>query len=142
MVCTPNPCNEAVPPPVSFVDWVEPPRVTADGRFTLVARVHEGHDLIIANPTPPAGRLNINFSNNGVLYGSILPVDDTPGWKWKEKETTWEADVYTYRDKVLTVVAQIPSAAATHPGFRMCLWRGGATVDDTYILGCMGVEQP
>lgn len=142
VVCDPIPCNEATAPPISYVDWVERPRVTADGTFTLVARVHEGHDLIIANPAPPVGRLNVNFSNAGVLYGSILPVDNTPDWKWREKETTWEADVYSYEGKVLTVVAQIPTAAATHPGFRMCLWRGGATREDTYILGCTEVIQP
>ena len=141
-VCNPSPCNEATPPAISLVDWVESPRVTADGKFTLIARVHVGHDLIIANPAPPVGRLNVNFSNDGVLYGSILPADNTPGWKWKEKPTTWEADVYDYEDRVLTVVAQIPPAAATHPGFRMCLWRGGATREDTYILGCTEVTQP
>ena len=124
------------------MDWVEPPQVTADGKFTLVARVHEGHDIVIANPAPPIGRGNIHFSSGSEVYGSIWPVDNTPGWRWKEKPGTWEADVYNYEDRVLTVVAQIDSAAATHPGFRMCLWRGGATREDTYILGCTKVIQP
>ena len=140
--CTPKPCNTAPAPTFAHVDWIEPPQVTADGKFTLVARVHDGHDLIIATPAPDSGRLNLHFSRGSALFGSILPVDNTPGWKWREKPTSWEADVYTYENNVLAVVAQINPAAATHPDLRMCLWRGGATRDDTYILGCTEVEQP
>ena len=140
--CSPKPCDTDYAPVVAHVNWVKPPQVTADGKFTLVARIHNGHDLIIATPAPNGGRLNLHFSRGSTLFGSILPVDNTPGWKWSEKPTTWEADVYTYENKVLTVEAQINPAAATHPNLRMCLWRGGKTRDDTYILGCTEVEQP
>ena len=50
--------------------------------------------------------------------------------------------MYDYVGKTLTVVAQIDPAAATHPDLRMCLWSGGKTREDTYILGCIEVEQP
>lgn len=138
--CTPKPCN------TSFVgdhlDWIKPPQVSAGGEFSLVARIHDGHDLIVATPAPDGGRLNLHFTSESVIYGSILPVDNTPGWRWKEKPSSWEADVYSYEGKVLTVIAQIDPAAATHPGLRACLWSGGATREETYILGCREVEQP
>ena len=141
VVCDPMPCNENTAPLTANVDWVEPPQVTSDGTFTLVARVHDGHDLKIANPKD-GGRMNVNFSGDGETYGSILPVDDTPGWSWKAKPGSWEADVYTYENKILTVKAKIDPSANTHEGFQMCLWAGGKTRDDTYILGCTEVEQP
>lgn len=135
-------CHEEYAPIVGHVDWLEPPVVSASGRFSFKARVHDGHDLKIATPEPNGGRYNVNFSSGGELYGSVLPVDNTPGWKWGEKPHWWEADVYDYVGKTLTVVAQIDPAAASHPGLRMCLWSGGKTREDTYILGCIEVEQP
>lgn len=140
--CNPSPCHTDTAPVVAYVDWLEPPKVTASGRFTFKARVHDGHDIKIATPAPNGGRLNVHFSRGGDIYGSVLPVDNTSGWKWSDKPTAWEADVYTYEGNVLAVVAQINPNAATHPGLRMCLWSGGATRGETYILGCIEVEQP
>ncbi len=139
----PEPCNrnEDIPPISGHVDWLEPPTVTSSGEFSFKARIHDGHDLIVGDPSPEGGRLNVHFSRGDNVYGSVLPVDNTEGWRWKEKPTTWEADVYDYKNKVLTVVAQINPDAATHQGLRMCLWSGG-TREDTYILDCIEVERP
>ena len=142
IACTPAPCNQKVTPHTMYVDWVRPPRVSAGGEFSLVARIHDGHSLEVATPAPNGGRLNLHFSVGSTLYGSILPVDNTPGWSWKSKPGQWVADIYDYENRVLTVAAQINPAAATHPGLRMCLWSGGKTREETYILGCIEVEQP
>ena len=108
----------------------------------MVARVHDGHDLVVATPAPNGGRLNLIFSDGPDLYGNILPVDNTPGYRWKERPGAWVADVYDYEDKLLTVVAQMDPSAATHEGLRLCLWRGGYSREETYILDCLRVEQP
>ena len=107
-----------------------------------MARVHDGHDLVVPNPGPDGGRLNLIFSDGPDLYGHLLPVDNTPGYRWKEKPGAWIADVYDYEDKVLTVVAQMDLDAAVHEGLRICLWTGGYSREETYILDCQRVEQP
>ena len=140
--CSPPPCNTRVAPGSSHVDWIELPRITANGEFSLVARVHEGHELVVATPAPNGGRLNLIFSDGPDLYGHILPVDNTPGYRWREKPGQWIADVYDYEDKILTVVAQMDLAAVTHEGLRLCLWTGGYSRQETYILDCQHVEQP
>ena len=140
--CSPPPCNTRVAPRSGHVDWIEPPRITASGEFSLVVRVHEGHDLVVATPAPNGGRLNLIFSDGPDLYGHILPVDNTPGYRWKEKPGAWVADVYDYEEKVLTVVAQMGPDAAVHEGLRICLWTGGYSREETYILDCQHVEQP
>ena len=137
----PEPCNRDYRPVISHVEWLEPPQVDSDGRFTLIARIKEDHDLVIANPKD-GGRLNLHFTKDQALYGSILPANNIVGYKWKTKPSSWEADVYDYVDNTLTVQAQIDPAAATFDGLEICLWRGGATREETYILGCTDVEQP
>ena len=108
--CTPMPCNTDFAS--DHLDWIEPPRVSAGGEFSFAARIHDGHDLIVATPAPDGGRLNLHFSSGSAVYD---PVDNTPGGSWKVKSGTWEADVYRHEDKVLTVIARIDPAAATHP---------------------------
>lgn len=133
--------KEDFAPVIGHVDWIERPSVTASGSFAFVARVHSGHDLVVATPTPGGGRFNVNFSWGGELYGTVMPVDNTPGWSWGDHPTRWEADVYDYENKLLTVEAKISVELARDPNLRMCLWRGG-TREETYILGCIKVEQP
>ena len=71
--CSPPPCNSQTAPRSGHVDWIELPRITASGEFSLVARVHDGHDLVVPNPGPDGGRLNLIFSDGPDLHGHIAP---------------------------------------------------------------------
>ena len=136
----PEPCARDTVPFISYVDWVQKPQISANGELSLIAQIHDGHDLIL----PEGGSIwvsNIGLSDDKAdYYGSVLPPSQ-PGWNWEPSPWQWIADTYTYQERTLTVIAQIDPAAAIHPGLRVCLWSGGA-VSEAYILGCADIEQP
>ena len=124
------------------ITWLDPPEVDDTGRFTLEAQVRKGHTLV---PTSLAAgtRTNVVLTDGGKnLIGNVLPAADKPGVRWKAKPGQWIADAYRYQDRVLTVAADIGPEAATTPGLRVCIWRGGMTREETYPLGCTSVRQP
>ena len=129
-------CQMDYEPTFSRVDWIQKPQVSADGRFSLIAQVGAGYDLTI--PGLNGGSANVVFSDGPALYGSVLPPSG-PGWNWNPAPNQWIASAYEYRDKTLTVVAQVAPAVATHPGLRLCLWTGGTMSE---ILDCVALDQP
>lgn len=135
----PEPCAWDTVPIASHVDWVQKPQISASGILSLTAQINDGHNLIL--PGGASGEINnISLTESSNLYGSVVPPSQ-PGWNWNLKPGLWIADTYTYQARILTVIAQIDPAAATHPGLKVCLWSGG-DVSEAYILGCADIEQP
>ena len=128
-------CQMDYEPVFSRVDWIQKPQVSADGRFSLIAKVDAGYDITI--PGLNGGAANVVFSDGPALYGSVLPPGG-PGWSWNPVPNQWIASTYEYRNRTLTVVAQVAPAVATHPGLRVCLWTGSTRSD---ILDCVGIDK-
>ena len=140
--CSPKPCNTDYRPLRGHADWLEPPSITAAGEFSLTARVHDGHDLAVPSLVRDDGGLNVISTSKSNLHGYILPPDNSSQYNWVLEPGAWVAKRYRYKDRVLTVVAKIDKAAATHKGLEICLWTGGSAKQESYILDCVSVEQP
>ena len=134
-----DPCARDTVPLLGNVDWVEGPEISATGELSLIARIHEGHNLILPGGAN-GGVSNIALTAGSNLYGSVVPPSQ-PGWNWNPGPGLWVADTYIYRERTLTVIAQIDPAASTHSGLMVCIWSGGGAAE-AYLLGCADVEQP
>ena len=141
-----EPCVLDTVPFIGHVDWVQKPQISVSGELSLIAQIHDGHNLILPDGASEWVS-NINLSDDkanhdgiDVYYGSVVPPSQ-PEWNWVPIPGQWIADTYTYQERTLTVIAQIDPAAAIHPGLKVCLWSGGA-VSEAYISGCEYIEQP
>ena len=127
-------CQVDYEPHASLVDWVQEPKVSADGQLSFIATIDKRYQLTI--PGLDGGAANVVFSVGSSLYGTVLPPSG-PGWSWNPSVNQWIADTYEYRDRTLTVVAQVNPAVSTHPGLRLCLWTGGNAAD---VLDCTNLD--
>ena len=134
-----EPCALDTVPIRSSVDWVQKPRISATGELSLIAQIHEEHNLILPGGAN-GGVSNVALSDGPILYGSVVPPSE-PGWDWNPEPGLWIADSYTYQERTLTVTVQIDPAAVTHSDVRVCLWSGGAATE-AYVLGCADIERP
>ena len=134
-----EPCAWDNVPSTSSVEWIQEPRISANGELSLIAQIHEEHLLILPVRTN-GGVSNVALSDGPNLYGSVVPPSQ-PGWNWNPGPGLWVADTYTYQERTLTVISQIDPTAATHSGLRVCLWSGGAA-SEAYILACADIERP
>ena len=136
--CGPD-CAWDYAPLVGSVDWVQRPRISESGILSLVARVKNGHSLIL--PGSYGGSSNISLTDGGdKLYGSVLPPAG-PGWQWTVAPGQWIASRYEYHNRTLSVTARIAPEAVNHEGLTLCLWTGG-TGQRNEILDCVTVERP
>ena len=136
----PAPCAQDTVPKIGHVDWVQRPQISASGKLSLIAQIHDGHNLTIPS-VASGGFSNVGLSDSkGNFYGDVVPPSQ-PGRSWKARPGQWIADTYDYQASTLTVVAHIDPAAATHLGLKVCLWNGGF-MSEAYILGCAFIERP
>ena len=136
-----DPCETDYEPLFSPLDWIEGPMVTASGELTLVVKLDEDNELPFRNHRDSHGQvLDVLLTESYGYYGSVVPRL-TDGTYWAPEPSLWVADIYHFRNRELTVRAQIDTAAATHDGLEVCIWTD-APEGSSDLLGCKRIAQP
>ena len=136
-----HPCDHDYEPTRDYVEWELRPSVSSAGVLTLLARIDAGIDFIFPNAEGGSYSNIALTSATHDLLGTIVPPA-RPDWHWTPEPGLWVASEYRYSNNTLSVRAQMDTAAATHPGLRLCLWSGGTTDEQNQVLGCAPVQQP
>ncbi len=136
--CPSPPCAWDYEPVISKVSWEQRPTLGVDGSFSFIARIEEGHSLVLPSRTQQ-GVSNVALVAGTTLYGSVIPPAG-PGYSWDPAPGQYIAHTYEYVGDRLTVEARLSGNLYSTPGMEMCLWSGGTT-SQAYILGCTGVDK-
>ena len=90
--CPSPPCAWDYAPAISQVSWEQAPRMSADGSFSFIARIHEGHTLILPS-IAQRGVSNVSFVTGPTLHGSVIPPA-RPGYSWNPVTGQYIAHTY------------------------------------------------
>ena len=133
-------CDWDFVPLVGGVEWLDPPKVLANGLLSLRVRVGEKEKLTFPNQ-PGGGASNIALTNGGTkLYGMVIPPAP-PGMTWNPTPGQWVADTYHLRGGVFTVSARVDTRVVNQTGLTLCLWTGGRGSANR-VLDCIMVARP
>ena len=129
--CGPD-CVEQFEPIIPNIKWISEPSVTPDGIFHLEAEIRERYRFHLELVDNGA---NITlYDDLGQIRTGILPPAG-PDAEWILEPGDFVAEVFRYDDRVLTVSAQISSAAASHWGLEACIW-SAQSAGEQALVGC------
>ena len=132
-------CDSEIPNLQHYVDWIQKPSVSTNSILSFQARIDERANFIISGYF--CGFSNITLTDqSGVLYGTIDPL--IVAYECIPLPSSWYAEQYHFDDNMLTVMAQVDPAAATHPGLELCLWTGGVTKEQNRLMDCIRIQHP
>ena len=132
-------CDWDFVPLVSGVEWLDPPKISANGGLSLKVRVGESDKLTFPNQ-PGGGASNIALTNGGTkLYGMVIPPAP-PGTTWTPTPGQWIANTYQLDGRIFTVSARIDTRVASRADLTLCLWTGGKGSANR-VLDCVRVAR-
>ena len=121
------------------VHWEWEPVVSDTGRLAIRALIDEQANFSgegIASCTA-----NVSLSDDsGAFYGWV--ISRNKALQCGKRPADWVSNLYHYENNILSLEAQLDTAAATHPGLAVCLWTGGFTKNESRVLDCKQVRQP